>query len=216
MASVFRRLNSDYHLTVAEAPDGLRLRSGLFQTAAETIPRGRVQGVRMIEPWLWRPFGWCRLVVDVAGKQRAGRESRSIAETLRTVLPVGSKEQAAWLLERILPGVPVDRSRPPARARWKSPLRYRYLSWGGDRSYAVTTSGRVRRVTDWVPLAKVQSIRQVEGPLQRRLRLATVHLDTAGRNIHAALRDRDRDECDRLLATLPALCRAARAAASRA
>ena len=47
-ASVFRRLNSDYHLTVAEAPDGLRLRSGLFQTAAETIPRGRVQGVRMI------------------------------------------------------------------------------------------------------------------------------------------------------------------------
>jgi putative membrane protein len=216
VASVYRRLNSDYHLTVAEAPDGLRLRSGLLQTAAETIPRGRVQGVRMIEPWLWRPFGWCRLVVDVAGKQRAGRESRSIAEALRTVLPVGSTEQATWLLERILPGVPVDRSRPPSRARWKSPLRYRYLSWGGDRSYAVTTSGRVRRVTDWVPLTKVQSIRQVEGPLQRRLRLATVHLDTAGRNIHAVLRDRDRDECDRLLATLPGLCRAARAAASRA
>jgi putative membrane protein len=213
-ASVFRRLNSDYHLTVGEAPDGLRLRSGLLQTAAETIPRGRVQAVRMIEPWLWRPFGWCRLVVDVAGKQRAGRESRSIAEAVRTVLPVGSKEQATWLLDRILPGVPLELSRPPSRARWKSPLRYRYLSWGGDRSYAVTTSGRVRRVTDWVPLAKVQSIRLVEGPLQRRLRLATVHLDAAGRNIHAALRDRDRDECDRLLATLPALCRAARAEAA--
>ena len=178
---------------------------------AETIPRGRVQGVRMVEPWLWRPFGWCRLVVDVAGKQRAGRESRSISEALRTVLPVGSKEQAAWLLERILPGVPARRSPPPPRARWKSPLRYRYLSWGGDRSYAVTTSGRIRRVTDWVPLAKVQSIRLVEGPLQRRLRLATVHLDTAGRSIHAALRDRDRAECDELLSTLPGLCRMARA-----
>ena len=103
---------------------------------------------------------------------------------------------------------------PPRRARWKSPLRYRYLSWGGDRTYAVTTSGRVRRVTDWVPLAKVQSIRRVEGPVQRRLRLATVHLDTAGRNIHAALRDRDRGECARLMATLPGTCRAARAAAA--
>ncbi len=216
VASVFRRLNSDYHLTVAEAPDGLRLRSGLLQTAAETIPRGRVQAVRMVEPWLWRPFGWCRLVVDVAGKQRAGRESRSISEALRTVLPVGSREQAAWLLQRILPGVPQHRERPPSRARWKSPLRYRYLSWGGDGSYAVTTSGRIRRVTDWVPLAKVQSIRQVEGPLQRRLHLATVHLDTAGRNIHAALRDRDREESDRLMATLPGLCRVARAGASEA
>jgi putative membrane protein len=213
VASVFRRLNSDYHLTVAEAPDGLRLRSGLVQTAAETIPRGRVQGARMVEPWLWRPFGWCRLVVDVAGKQRGGRESRSISEALRTVLPVGSKAQAEWLLERILPGIPVHRSPPPSRARWKSPLRYRYLSWGGDDSYATTTSGRVRRVTDWVPLAKVQSIRFVEGPLQRRLRLATVHLDTAGRSIHAALRDRDRSECDELLSTLPGLCRAARAEA---
>jgi putative membrane protein len=214
--TVFRRLNSDFHLTVAEAPDGLRLRSGLLQTAAETIPRGRVQGARMIEPLLWRPFGWCRLVVDVAGKQRSGNENRSLGETLRAVLPVGSHEQAVWLLDRILPDVPADRLPPPRRTRWKSPLRYRNLSWGGDRTYGVTTSGRLRRVTDWVPLAKVQSIRRVEGPVQRRLALATVHLDTAGRNIHAALRDRDRAECAQLMTTLPVLCREARAAAAGA
>ena len=35
-----RRLNGEFELTVAEAPDGLRVRSGLLQTAAETIPRG--------------------------------------------------------------------------------------------------------------------------------------------------------------------------------
>jgi putative membrane protein len=213
-ASVFRRLNSDYQLTVAEAPDGLRMRSGLFQTVAETIPRGRVQGARMIEPMMWRPFGWCRLVVDVAGKQRSSHENRSVSGSLRAVLPVGPKEQAVWLLDRILPAVPTERRPPPRRARWKSPLRYRNLSWGGDASYAVTTTGRVRRVTDWVPLAKVQSIRRVEGPVQRRFRLATVHLDTAGRNIHAALRDREREECARLVERLPAACRAARAASA--
>jgi putative membrane protein len=147
----------------------------------------------------------------VAGKQRAGRESRSVADSLRAVLPVGSKAQAAWLLERILPGVPEARWPPPRRVRWKSPLRYRYLSWGGDRVYAVTTSGRVRRVTDWVPLAKVQSVRWVQGPVQRRLRLATVHLDTAGRNIHAAIRDRDTAEAAALIDDLPAWSRTARA-----
>ena len=118
------------------------------------------------------------------------------------------------MLDRIFPDVPAGKLPPPRRARWKSPLRYRFLSWGGDRNYAVTTSGRVRRVTDWVPLAKVQSIRRVEGPVQRRLQLATVHLDTAGRNIHAALRDRDRAESERLIETLPALCRQARGAAA--
>jgi putative membrane protein len=80
----------------------------------------------------------------------------------------------------------------------------------------VTTTGRVRRVTDWVPLAKVQSIRRVDGPIQRRLGLASIHLDTAGRSVHAVLRDRDRAEADRLMADLPDRCRAARRLAGAA
>ncbi len=207
---VFRRLNGEYDMTVAEAPDGLRLRSGLLQTASETIPRGRVQAARIIEPLLWRPFGWCRLEVDVAGKQRSSQESRSVSGNLRAVLPVGEKPQAEWLLQWIFPGVPQPGVVPPPRVRFKSPLRYRYLSWARNEAYAVTTSGRVRLVTDWVPLAKVQSIRRVEGPVQRRFRLATIHLDTAGRNVHAIARDRDREESARLLVELPAACQLAR------
>ena len=128
------------------------------------------------------------------------------------MLPVGSRDQAAWLLERILPGVPPPGDRPPGRARWKSPFRYHFLTWGEDRYYAVSTSGRVCRVTDWVPLAKVQSVRRVEGPVQRWLGLATVHVDTAGRNIHAAARDRDTAESNRLIQELPVACRLARLA----
>jgi putative membrane protein len=74
----------------------------------------------------------------------------------------------------------------------------------------VTATGRIRRVTVWVPLEKAQSLRLVEGPLQRRLGLATVHVDTAGRALHAALRDRDRSEADVALADLVGLARAAR------
>ena len=208
----WRRLNGGYNLTVAEAHDGLRLRSGLLDTTAETIPSGRVQAVRMVEPLLWRPFGWCRLEVDVAGRQHRGGENSPERQQLREVLPVGTREEAQRLLGRILPGAPAERIRPPDRARWKAPFRYHYLSWGHNDRCAVTTTGRVARVTSWVPLTKVQSLRLVQGPVQRRLRLATIYLDTAGRAVHAAIRDRDAEEARVQLGELTALSRSARRA----
>jgi len=207
---VWRRLNGAYNLTVAEAHDGLRVRSGLLDTTAETIPRGRVQAVRMVEPLLWRPLGWCSLEVDVAGRQHRGGENNPERRQLRAVLPVGSRQEAESLLERILPDAPRERTRPPSRARWKAPLRFHNLSWGHNERCAVTTTGRLARITSWVPLTKVQSLRLVQGPAQRGLRLATIYLDTAGRSVHAAIRDRDADEAREQLSELTVLCRAAR------
>jgi putative membrane protein len=51
----------------------------------------------------------------------------------------------------------------------------------------------------------------VQGPVQRRLSLASVHIDTAGRSVHATLRDRDVAEAGRVLTELTDLARAARA-----
>jgi putative membrane protein len=208
--STWRQFNGAYELTVAEAPDGLRLRSGLIETTAETIPFGRVQAVRLTEPLMWRPWHWCKLEVDVAGRQRGHRENRAQARQLRAVLPVGSHQDAHWLLSRILPVVPTPDQRPPHSVRFKSPLSYHWLRWGRDDRCVVTVSGRLRRVTHWVPFSKVQSLRVVEGPVQRRLGLATVHLDTAGRAIHAALRDRSSGEVEQVLPELVSMARIAR------
>jgi putative membrane protein len=207
---LWRRFNQEYKLTVAEAPDGLRLRSGLVALTSETIRPGRVQAVRMVEPFVWRRLGWCRLEVDIAGRQRRKGEGEAQRAPLRAVLPVGSRALAEELLARIVPDAPTDRLRPPRRALVKSPLRYRFLSFGQTDSCVVTTTGRIRRVTAWVPLAKVQSFRRVQGPVQRRLGLASIHLDTAGRSVHANLRDRDVREADGVLGSLVALARAAR------
>ena len=73
--------------------------------------------------------------------------------------------------------------------------------------------GRVCRETTWVPLEKVQSVRWVQGPLQRRLGLATVHLDVAGRRVSAKIENRDSAEALQILSTLPDLARAARSRA---
>ncbi len=209
---VWRRFNQEYKLTVAAAPDGLRLRSGLVALNAETIRPGRVQAVRLVEPFLWRRLGWCRLEVDLAGRQKRKGEGEATRGQLRALLPVGSRALAFELLDHLLPDAPRPERRPPRRVALKSPLRYRFLAWGRTDAAVVTMTGRIRRVTVWVPLEKAQSLRLTEGPLQRRLGLVTIHVDTAGRALHAALRDRGRAEGNEALADLVGLARAARRA----
>jgi putative membrane protein len=208
---VWRRFNQEYRLTVSEIPEGLHLQGGLVALTAETIRPGRVQAVRMVEPFIWRRLGWCRLEVDLAGRQRVEGEARGTRRPLRAVLPVGRHDAAERLLDRLVPDRPARLAPPPRRVRWKSPLRYRMLAWGRTDSCVQTRSGRLRRVTCWVPLEKAQSLRRVQGPVQRRLRLASVHVDTAGRGVHAVLRDRDAGEADLALEELIGLARAARA-----
>jgi len=207
---VWRRFNQQYRLTVAEGPDGLHLRGGLIALTAEVIRPGRVQAVRLVEPALWRPLGWCRLEVDVAGKQRRKGEGEAQRGQLHVLIPVAGRSVGMELVDRLLPDRPRELSPPPRRVFWKSPFRYRALSWGRSETCVATTTGRLRRVTNWVPLEKVQSLRHVQGPVQRRLGLASIHVDTAGRTVHATLRDRDTAEATRALADLTDLARAAR------
>ena len=211
-AATWARVNGLYRLSLGTGPDGLHLRSGLVQTTAETIPWGRIQALRTVQPALWRPFGWYRVEADVAGHNVSGRRDRAAKRAGRALIPVGTRAEAEWLTQLVMPGGPASMTRPPGRARWKSPLRFRNLGYAHNDSYAVTTSGRIRRVRDLVPLAKVQSIRWSEGPMQRRLGLASIHFDTAGRSVYAVARDRDVTEAKQLLAALPDACRAARSA----
>jgi putative membrane protein len=205
----WRRLATQYGFTVAESPDGIRIRRGLLSTVAETIPRRRVQAVRMVEPLLWRPFGWCRLEIDVAGSP--GRDRADGSRRMRkALLPVGGQDVARKLMHTVIGAAPPALQRPPRRARQKAPLSYHFLAAGHDASTAMAVTGRLRKVTTWLPLEKAQSVRLVEGPVQRRLGLATVHVDAAGRNVRAEFRDRPGDEARRLVDELAALSRRAR------
>lgn len=211
--AIWRSFNGEYGTTVMAAADGLRLRSGLVQTTAETIRPGRVQGIRLVEPLIWRLFGWCRLEVDVAGP-RLRRENSSEAQRLRAVIPVGSSAEATQMIGELLSSRPLAGLRPPPQARLKAPLLYHFLAWGSDEHYVVASRGRVCRKTTWIPLEKVQSVRWVQGPGQRVLGLASVHLDVAGRWVHATIEDRSAVEAQDLLMRLPELARRARIAAS--
>ena len=211
---VFRRFNAVYDFQLSEAADGLRLSRGLLQTRTETIPFGRIQAVRWVEPLLWRHFGWVRLEVDVARQRASQQREEGSAQLSRTLLPVGSRDHAAWLLQRVLPGaapVPPPGARPPRRAVVRAPLTYHLLAFWDDRSrHVLARTGRVRPQVVIVPLEKVQSVRLRQGPVQRLLRLATVHVDTAGRGWQARAECRDADEASALLWRVTDLARQAR------
>lgn len=194
---VARAFNEDFDFTISEAGDGVRLDRGLLQRRHETIPYGRIQAVRVVEPLFWRMFGWARLEVDVARQSVSREADRDAQQVARTLIPVASRDQALWLLARVMPDAhpnPPPDAGPPSRARLKAPLSYHYLAaWFGQR-YMYARTGRVQKSTIIVPLLKVQSVRLKSGPLQRAFRVATVDVDTAGRRWQASARCRDEAE----------------------
>lgn len=208
-----RRMLTEYGFTVAESGDGLRLRHGLLETRSSTIPAGRVQTVRITEPLLWRPFGWARVEVDVAGYSAGGGEEQTSTGAL---LPVAPREFAHRLVARVLGGAPPPvGDRPPRAARWRAPLSHRRLAIGLDAAHLVSTHGVLTTTTEVVPLARVQSLRLSQGPLQRRLGLTSLHVDTAGRRLPGTVAPHRGDaEAARLLAETTTLARAARAASA--
>ncbi len=212
---LWRRLNAEFNLTASDAPDGLRVDGGLLGTRHETVPLHRVQAVRWDEPLLWRPWGWLRLEIDVA-QQRTSRGDTGDSFPDRALVPVGTPDDAGRVLARVLPGVDPRSAlgaRPPARARWLAPLSYPNLGLSVDERYVVCSSGFLRRRMVVVPLAKVQSLRLVQGPVSRFLGLATVHVDLVGRRWRAAVRLRDVEEAEALWPQLAERARLARQAA---
>ena len=74
--------------------------------------------VRMLEPLLWRPFGWVRVEIDVAGY--AGRRGEEQAAT-NALVPVAPRALAEALVGRVLGGgLPVPAAPVPGRARWRA------------------------------------------------------------------------------------------------
>lgn len=207
---VVRAVLVHFDFTVAASPDGLRLRYGLLETRAQTVPPGRVQAVRLVEPLLWRSRGWCKVEVNVAGYVGEGQDRASV------LLPVAPRDEALMVVRQVLPDVDLT-DLPlygvPRRARWCDPLAWRFEAAGADDRVFVARRGRWRRETDVVPHARVQSTRLTQGPLQRRLGLATVHLDTTRGPVSPTAAHRDATDARRLLDAEVRLARNARAAA---
>jgi putative membrane protein len=185
LAIVFTEFSQLYNFTVAQSPDGIRLRHGLIQTQARTIPPGRACAVEFVEPLFWRRKGWVRLYVTVAGLTKSDDE----AGTESVLLPVAPREVAEDLFRRVMPGAEpdsVETLAPVSQARRRAWIQWRFLRAGMDSRIAVLRRGRITRRTQIVDHARVQSVRLTQGPWERSLGLASVHLDLPPGRISAS------------------------------
>ncbi|MFF2026193.1 PH domain-containing protein [Streptomyces sp. NPDC058171] len=179
VTSTVGRFVKEYDWTVGESPDGLRIDYGLLDRMHETVPPGRVQTVRIEEPLLWRRRQWVRVELDVAGSSNS------------VLVPVAPRALAAEVISRVLPGVtvPEELSRPPRSARWCVPLWWRGYGFAVSDTVFASRHGLLRRSLSLVPHAKVQSVRLLQGPWQRRHGVADVRVETgANRSVPARLR----------------------------
>ena len=198
--TVWQTIQLHFGFTVADSPDGLRLRHGLFETRAQTVPPGRVQAVRIVQPVLWRMFKWVRVDANIAGY--AGRRAEEGQHRNSVLLPVGSRAQALLVVSRALPGVDIDAVtmlRVPGRAKWRSPLRWFTFRAGADEVVVAARSGLLTTVHTVMRHEKIQSVRLTAGPWQRLLKLATVHIDSTKGPVDVVLRDRDVAESRHIL-----------------
>ncbi|HEX2770845.1 MAG TPA: PH domain-containing protein [Micromonosporaceae bacterium] len=206
-----RRVLADWNFRLGRDDNGLRVVRGLLETRAQTVPLNRIQAIRATWPLLWRPNGWLRLRLEVAGYGGPGGEGVDRPDRL---LPVGDLPTAQRVLDEVLPGVDLARpglTPPPRRARWLNPIARPLMGAGRSGDVFAVRDGVLTRNLVIVPYARIQSVRVVRGPVQRLLGLATVHVDAAGGS-GAAAQDRDLTEAWEWAAELTARARAARSA----
>lgn len=184
---ISNRLVAMFHFTLADSAKGLRITRGLTTLSSQSVPVNRIQGIRISQPLLWRPLGWYRVDMDILGY--AGSDEDNDDQSSSVLLPVATLDEVRLGLDRILPGVALDAVpliRAPRRAAWLRPYDFWTLAYGMDEHVLITEHGWLTHVRDIVPHAKTQSVRLRQGPLQRRLGLADVHVDTPHGPVHAA------------------------------
>ncbi|WP_022882930.1 PH domain-containing protein [Gryllotalpicola ginsengisoli] len=187
-----RRFSRLARYTISGSPEGVRVGYGLLGTSSETIPAGRVHAVELVQPLMWRPFGWWTIRINRAGRAR----QRGQAENASVVLPVGDLADVQRVLPLLLHGSDRERlaelvaaatgrprdagakntyfSHPPASAAWLHPFSWRRIGYAFAADAVLLRRGVLARALVIVPLARVQSVALHQGPLRRILGLASL------------------------------------------
>lgn len=210
-----------YGFTLSLSGEDLHRRYGLLTRRSSSLPRRRIQLLKIEEKLFRRMFGLATLRADTSGSQRDNEDDESGRDVLLPItrrgavdhlLPiffpdfdVGPTEGAEWrrvsrlairqgvikgaivcaLAAAVLFGV-----RSPVAALWPLALlplayfisvaNYRNLGYALSERYFCARRGWAGRSISIVPINKIQAVEVSQSPLERRLGLATLSVDTAG------------------------------------
>ena len=229
---VWSRFNSAWNFQAAATPSGIRMRYGLTSDTSRTLPPGRVHGVGIAQPILWRGKDWWKVDVTVAGREDRSQDGQN-RQFGNLLLPVGSRDTALRALWLVVPdlGVPdpdrllaqaligrdddgVGDPQAPAgsaergfvrisrRGRIFRPLTWRRAAIILTDTCVIIRHGRWRRRVSVIPYERIQSLNVQRGPLERRLSLASLRLDMVAREVPTSITNLDAADAKELAARI--------------
>ena len=163
------------------------------------------------------------MVAAVAGGLHGGclgDEARPVAgagagdDVTQTVLmPVGNREEALRVLALVHPGIPraaalaalegegadAAFTTTTARARPLDPLSWRRQGYAVLPDGLLTRRGAWYRAAQFVPHARIQSLKVEQGPVQRRRGVATVRIVSTVGPVSPAVAHLDQSDAERFL-----------------
>ncbi len=170
-----------WHFTLTRTRKGLRVAHGVTTLTSASVPIDRIQGVIISQSPLWRPFGIYKVAMDVLGRSFASERDEQSAGG-GVLVPAGSWDDVRSAVAAIWPGTDPDRlawTPVAVRGRWLHPLGFRWQQWQVDATFAATRRGVLAPSITVIPHARVQSVTIRQGPLRRRLGLASVELHSS-------------------------------------
>lgn len=208
------------NFSLSDVGDAVRVVYGLTDHRATIIPLPRIQAMEMVQPLWWRPFGWWRIRLNVAGRKS---EDGGMAEET-SALPVGPLAEALSVLVLLDPRL----SRPaletaslgegPAegwtlmspRARLLDPVSWRRTGFTVSAHCVLIRRGRFSRKVHVVPHARIQSLTLRAGPVQQHLGVAGVELVSIPGPVEPRVPHLELAHAERFLAEQSARSRVAR------
>ncbi len=204
---VLRRLTQETNFSLLHQGDRLRIRHGLTDLRTTTVPVHRIQALEISQSLPWRLPGWWRLSINVAGVWGSNDETQTV------LMPVGTLEEALQVLDLVLPGLPREVVlaallgegaaggfvTTSERAKPFDPLSWRRHGYAVLPSALVTRRGVAYRAAQFVPHARVQSLRMEQGPLQRARGVASVRLVSTVGPVSPAVDHLDQADAEHLV-----------------
>ncbi|PZU45739.1 MAG: hypothetical protein DI566_09580 [Microbacterium sp.] len=208
----FRTITRSLRYSIAPTSSGVRITFGLFTTITETLPPGRVHAFELRQPLLWRKLGWWRVRVNrLSNQSLSDTQSQQFAD----ILPVGTTTELERVLRLFIPGLSAQEwaelerhglrgsskdaeadpyRTTPRRAGWLRPLSWRRNGVLLTPGALLLRRGALTRSLVIVPLARLQSVRVSQGPVDRTLRVANLTAHTILGPVSGAVGILDRDD----------------------
>lgn len=195
---LWANIAGNWNFTVTRRGDSFRIKRGLTSTSAQSLRPERIQAISIRQDLFQRITGLYRMRVTVLGNAGSVEEDKIDTSVL---LPFGTWEDVLKHLHLVWPHVDLNQIVPnpqPSRARWLTPLSFSQHTWGVGPDVVVAHHGLIEHTMSVVPHERMQSLSISQGPLQRKLRLASVALHTTDGPVGCTLYHLDQDVARRV------------------